>query len=382
MQIKHDENFDITDKLIPTELQLGQKFLERFGVAGPLVEKPEYLGYPYDGLPQRTRLFLSIVPGDVESVQIYYRGIDSLTNDFVLSALLNDIYAKYKCLKEGTIKNIAVRKSPNESSQGRDFVHAMQLVFNEYASFKKHIDLSRANFEYIKENSFKLYNDDAVSKEGIPLEKGRTTFLRDIRDFIDNEGRYIRNENDIDIRHKYAKYFIMLLADKLKADLLNEDLPQESEIPTVISKIEVPIRNIFDMFIDKRNEFYNQFSLEQLYKLIGFMGLFLYYHFKLGQTFQNDIIRIYDPNEAQGDPADKQKRTRKEKRAPRQKLSAELFKIGYFGNRPQEQSKLLIGSMQIENYMLHYFQIKEQFVPNEQFDTINRRLLTAVPFFC
>ena len=137
-------NFDVTDRLIPNELQLGQKFLERFGLAGPLVQKPKYLGYPYDGIPQRNRLFLSIAPGDVESVQIYYRGIDSLGNDFILSSLLNDLYAKYKCIKEGTIKDIPVRKSPNESSQGRDFVHAMQLVFNEYASFKKHIALSNA----------------------------------------------------------------------------------------------------------------------------------------------------------------------------------------------------------------------------------------------
>lgn len=375
-------NFNVTDRLIPNELQLGQKFLERFGVSGPLVQKPKYLGYPYDGIPQRNRLFLSIVPGNVESVQIYYRGIDSLDNDFILSSLLNDIYAKYKCIKEGTIKDILIRKSPNESSQGRDFVHAMQLVFNEYASFKKHIALSKAKFDRIKDNSYELYNEDAVSKEGIPLEKGRTSFLKDVHDFIDNEGRYSQNEKDIGIRHKYAKYFIMLLADQVKADLLGEEFPREACIPTVTTEVAVPIRNIFDMLIDKSNEFYNQFSLGQFYKLIGFMGLFLYYHIKLGQTFQNDMIRIYDPNEAQGDPADKQKRTRKEKRAPRQKLSVELFQIGYFGNSPKEQSKLLIGAMQVENYLLHYFHIKEQFVPNDQFDSINRRLLTAVPFFC
>ena len=173
----------------------------------------------------------------------------------------------------------------------------------------------------------------------------------------------------------------MLLADQVKTDLMGEEFPKEACIPTVTAKVAVPIRNIFDMYIDRSNEFYNQFSLDHIYKLIGFMGLFLYYHIKLGQTFQNDAIRFYDPNEAQGDPADKKKRTRKEKRAPRQKLSAELFKIGYFGNSPKDQSKLLIGAMQVENYLLHYFQIKEQFIPNDQFDSINRRLLTAVPFF-
>ena len=39
-------DFDVTDRLIPNELKLGQKFQERFRVAGPVVEKPKYVGYP------------------------------------------------------------------------------------------------------------------------------------------------------------------------------------------------------------------------------------------------------------------------------------------------------------------------------------------------
>lgn len=374
----HTHTFEVSDnELIPNELQLGCKFLEMFETNGPIVDAPEILKHPYEGIPQRNRLFMSIISRDVEAVRIYYRGINVLENEYLLSALLGQIYSQYWCINDDLILTIPVKKPVKKVAYGKDLVHAMHLVYNEYVSSKKHIALADSSSNLIKKDSFTIYNDDGVSKEGLVLEKGRATFLRDVRDFIVNQGLYKNNSQDIDIRYKYARYFLILLADQLKADLLNEKLPEEAYIPSVVAKVCFPVKNIFEMLINKSNLFYNQFSLEEQYKMIGFVGLFLFYHLKLGQSFQNDTIRLYNPIQKPLDANNKAP-----KRTQRQKLSTELHRLGYYGGTERDQSKLLIGAMQIENYLLYYFRINEKFRPNLKFDRINQRLLNAAPVLC
>ena len=372
-------NFNVTEnKLVPSEFQLGYKFLQMFGTNGPIVDAPEILRHPYEGIPQRNRLFMSVISRDVDSVKIFYRGINNLENEFLLSSLINHLYYQYWSIQDGLILSIPVKKPAKKAANGKDLVHAMQLVYNEYVTSKKHITASNSTTNSIKDDSFLLYNNDGVSKEGLTLEYGRTTFLKDIHDFIVNQGKYKNNPQDINIRYKYARYFLILIADQLKAELLNDKLPEEVAIPLIVEEIATPVTNIFEMFLNKSNSFYNQFTLPELYKMIGFVGLFLYYHLKLGQSFQNDNVRLYSPGDKQLNNTESKNSIRKQ----RQKLSAELHRLGYYGMKPKIQSKLLIGAMQIENYLLHYFQVQEQFKPNKEFDKINQRLLDFAPDLC
>jgi len=373
----HD--FNVTEnKPVPSEFQLGYKFLQMFGTNGPIVDTPEILRHPYEGIPQRNRLFMSVFSRDVDSVKLYYRGINNLENEFLLSPLINHLYYQYWSIQDGLILSIPVKKPAKKAANGKDLVHAMQLVFNEYVTSKKHITAANSTTNSIKEDSFLLYNNDGVSKEGLTLPDGRTTFLRDIHDFIVNQGKYKNNPQDINIRYKYARYFLILIADQLKAGLLENKLPVNASIPSVVEVISAPVTNIFEMFLNKSNSFYNQFTLPELYKMIGFIGLFLYYHLKLGQSFQNDTVILYNLNEKKPKNTD----SNNSKRRQRQKLSAELYRLGYYGMKANIQSKLLIGAMQIENYLLHYFNVKEEFMPNKEFDKINQRLLNFAPVLC
>ncbi|MFC1665104.1 hypothetical protein ACFL17_05680 [Pseudomonadota bacterium] len=315
--------------------------------------------------------------GDIETVNIYFRGINTLDNEFLLSALISHIYSQYCCISDGLILNIPVKMQAQQATYSKDLAHVMHLVFNEYVSSKKHMELENLNNNMVKYNSFRNYNNDGVSNQGLPLENGRISYLKDIFNFIVNQGQYKNNPQDLEIRYKYARYVLVLLADQLKSNLLEEKLPEAACIPSVVTKIAFPVKNIFEMFIQKSNLFYEKFTLQEQYKMIGFVGMFLYYHLKLGQSFQNDTIKSYNPIEKKPD-ADK----KAPKRTQRQKLSAELHRLGYYGSSPQEQSKLLIGAMQIENYLLHYFQIREEFLPNKEFDRINQQLLNFAPVLC
>ena len=367
--------FEVTDKTLPIELQLGRRFMDRFGQQGvPKVEKPARLTYPYYGIPQRNRLFLSINEGEVETVNIFYRAIEMVENEFVMKALINDLYIRYRCIKKGLMMSIPVARRPNESTRGKDFEHAIHIVYNEYLAARMHHSMTLRPELEMGERSFEIYNEDTVSKEGLPMRNGFINFLQDMRNFIGNTGNYKSNAEDFAIRHKYAIYFIMLMAEQLKANILEKALPEDATIPKVVGRITEPVQHIFDMLIDSKNRYFGHLTLEQKYKLIGFVGLFLYNHIKLGQSFQNDAIRIYDPNQKQGKPEDMDKRIRKEKRRPRHRLSTQLFQVGYFGREPQSQSKMLICAMIIENYFFDDFEINESFLEHKYFDTINRRL--------
>ena len=333
-----------------------------------------HLAYPYFGIPQRNRLFLHINEGEPETVSIYYRAVELVENEFVMKSLINDLYIRYQCIRKGLMMNIPVVRRPGKSTKGRDFEHAIRIVFNEYLAGRMHHSMTNRPEFGVGARSFEVYNDDTVSKEGLPLKDGLVAYLQDMRNFIGNSGVYRANAEDFEIRHKYAIYFIMLLAEQLKANILGRPLPEDAAIPSVVGTIAEPVQIIFDMLIDSKNSYFGHLDLEQKYKLVGFVGLFLYNHIKLGQSFQNNSIRIYDPNEAQGKPDDTEKRTRKEKRQPRNRLSTQLFQVGYFGKETQSQSKMLIGSMMIENYLFDFFDIKEVFLPHEYFDTINNRL--------
>ena len=99
----------------------------------------------------------------MDTVKIYFRGIKTLDNEFLLSALISHIYSQYRCISDGLILDIPVKMKNQQATYSKDLAHVMHLVYNEYVCSKKHIELESLSNNIVKPNSFRNYNNDGVS---------------------------------------------------------------------------------------------------------------------------------------------------------------------------------------------------------------------------